>query len=87
MDSSTFICQSCGMPLIKPEDFGTNTDGSQNTQFCTYCFQKGDYTWHGSLPEYIEKMVSMHEQMGITEDQARKMATENLPKLKRWADI
>jgi hypothetical protein len=79
------ICQSCGMPMAKQEHFGKNTDGSANQEYCTYCFQNGDFTWSGALDQMIEKLVSMHDQMGISEEEARKMASENLPKLKRWA--
>jgi hypothetical protein len=78
------ICQSCGMPMAKQEDFGKNTDGSLNQEYCTYCFQNGDFTWSGTLDQMIEKLVSMHDQMDISEEEARKMATHNLPKLKRW---
>lgn len=85
MDENTPICQSCGMPMMKPEDFGTNADGSQNDEYCTYCFRKGEFTMDGTLEEMIEKLVSMAPQMGMTEDEARKMANENLPKLKRWS--
>ena len=38
-----------------------------------------------NVEEMIEKLVSMHDQMGLTEEEARKTASENLPKLKRWA--
>lgn len=72
------------MPMAKQEDFGKNTDGSLNQEYCTYCFQNGDFTWSGTLDQMIEKLVSMHDQMGISEEEARKMATHNLPKLKRW---
>jgi len=86
MDTNTPICQSCGMPMVKPEDFGTNKDGSINKEYCTYCFQKGEFTMSAkNVEEMIEKLVSMHDQMGMTEEAARKMATENLPKLKRWS--
>ena len=80
----TKICQSCGMPMMKSEDFGTNTDGSKNEEYCTYCYQNGKFTFEGTLEEMTEKLVSMHDQMGMTEEEARGMATENLPKLKRW---
>ena len=30
------ICQSCGMPLQKSEDFGTNPDGSKNQEYCHF---------------------------------------------------
>jgi hypothetical protein len=86
IDQNTPLCQSCGMPMMKPEDFGANADCSKNEEYCTYCFQKGDFTLPGaSLDQMIEKLVSMHGQMGHTEEEARKMTTENLPKLKRWA--
>jgi hypothetical protein len=85
INQNTLFCQSCGMPMVKEEDFGTNADGSKMQEYCTYCFQKGDFTMSGTLEQMIEKLVSMHDQMGLTEEEARKMANENLPKLKRWA--
>ena len=85
MDQNALICQSCGMPMTKPEDFGTNEDDSKNEEYCTYCFQKGQFTFNGTLEEMIEKLVTMASKMGMTEDDARKIAEENLPKLKRWA--
>jgi hypothetical protein len=80
------VCQSCSMPLTKSEDFGTNTNSSKNEEYCTFCFQKGNFTSPNlDLDQMIEKLVSMHDRMGITEEMARKMANVNLPKLKRWA--
>jgi len=34
------LCQSCAMPLKEEKDFGTNTDGSQNDDYCCHCWQK-----------------------------------------------
>jgi hypothetical protein len=79
------ICQSCGMPMMKPEDFGTDINGSKNEEYCTYCFQDGKFTLDATLEQMIKKLVTMHDQMGMTEEEARKTANENLPKLKRWA--
>ena len=80
------ICQSCGMPMMKPEDFGTNGDGGKNEEYCTYCFQHGKFTIPNvTLAEMTEKLVTMHDQMGMTEAEARAMANQNLPKLRRWA--
>ena len=28
------ICQSCGMPMESEDDFGTNADGSPNSDYC-----------------------------------------------------
>lgn len=85
MNQNMLICQSCSMPMMKSEDFGKNTDGSLSQEYCTYCFQSGDFTWSGTLDQMIEKLVSMHDRMGISEADARKMANNNLPKLRRWA--
>ncbi len=72
--------------MMKTGDFGTNADCSKNEEYCIYCFQKGNFTLpDATLDQMIEKLVSMHDQMGHTEEEARKMTNENLPKLKRWA--
>jgi hypothetical protein len=71
--------------MMKPEDFGTEINGSKNEEYCAYCFQNGKFTLDATLEQMIEKLVTMHDQMGMTEEEARKMANENLPKLKRWA--
>ena len=33
------FCQSCGMPMEKPEDFGTSNDGGRNEEYCCYCYK------------------------------------------------
>lgn len=35
--ANTPICQSCGMPLTSPEQFGKNADGTANGDYCVYC--------------------------------------------------
>ena len=34
-------CSSCSIPMTKPEDFGTETDGSPNRDYCCYCYSEG----------------------------------------------
>lgn len=34
-------CKSCGMPMKKPEDFGTNADKSKNMEYCSSCLKNG----------------------------------------------
>ena len=34
------FCQSCGMPLVKPEDFGTAADGFRINDYCHFCFER-----------------------------------------------
>lgn len=80
------FCQSCAMPMQNPKDFGTNIDGSKNNDYCHYCFQNGKFTLPDAiLEQFIEKIAGMSAQMGMTREQAKAMANNVLPKLKRWA--
>ena len=82
---SGLICQSCSMPMQKPEDFGTNADKSRNTEYCRYCFQGGKFTNPNlDLHGMIDRLAKMAPMMGKTEADARKTAQTVLPKLKRW---
>jgi hypothetical protein len=79
------ICQSCAMPFRKTEDFGTNDDGSKSEEYCFHCFQKGKFLDERiTLQEKIDKNVKFGVQMGMSEEMARTMAGNILPKLKRW---
>lgn len=79
------ICQSCGMPMVKPEDFGTNADGNPSDEYCRYCFQNGEFTAKMEMPEYIEMQIKIAvEKLGMSEEKARAMAESTIPTLKRW---
>jgi len=76
---------SCGMPLQKEEDFGTNVGGSKSEEYCFHCFQNGRFLDEGiTLQEKINKNVKFAVQMGMSESKARKLASDVLPQLKRW---
>lgn len=73
------------MPMEKSDDFGTNADGSKNREYCFHCFQKSKFLDEGiTLQEKIDKNVGFAIKMGWNEKDARKMASEVLPTLKRW---
>ena len=79
------ICQSCSMPLRMDADRGTNADGSKNKEYCRFCFKDGKFTDEGiTMEQKIEQMVGIAKQMNIPEDNARELARNTLPKLKRW---
>lgn len=81
------ICQSCGMPMEAAEDFGTNADGGKNHEYCQYCWQGGEFTAKLDLPEFIEMQVKIATQnLGLPEDEAREVAENTLPELKRWQE-
>ncbi|MGC9445106.1 MAG: zinc ribbon domain-containing protein [Candidatus Methanospirareceae archaeon] len=80
-----FLCQSCGMPMRTEEDFGINKDGSKNKDYCHFCFQNGKFTDEGiTLEQKIEKNVQIAVKMAWPEHNARAMANNTIPKLKRW---
>ncbi|MEI3455894.1 MAG: zinc ribbon domain-containing protein [Bacteroides cellulosilyticus] len=51
------ICQSCGMTMAAMQHFGTNKDHSLNKDYCSYCYQNGEFTEESyclQLPETCE---------------------------------
>ncbi|HRX32083.1 MAG TPA: zinc ribbon domain-containing protein [Tenuifilaceae bacterium] len=87
MKNQVKLCQSCGMPLDKdPNNGGTNADKSKSNMYCSYCYKDGKFLDEGiSLQEKIEKNVQIAvKRMNISENEARRMAENLLPKLERW---
>ncbi len=78
----TTVCQSCAMPLAKPEDFGTAADGSKSEEFCTHCYQGGEYTAPDMNIDQMADIVAGF--MDKSGDEAAKAARESLAGLKRW---
>ena len=86
METKAIICQSCGMPMQKDEDFGTNADGTRNGEYCHFCFQDGGFTDDGiTMEQKIDKLVEIAvSKMQIPKEKARAMAEDIIPKLARW---
>ncbi|HXX33979.1 MAG TPA: zinc ribbon domain-containing protein [Thermodesulfobacteriota bacterium] len=80
------FCQSCAMPMDKPEIFGTNANGTKAEDYCTYCFQKGKFTEPNiTMQKMIDKCVEIIVQRNIMpERQARDLMMNTIPNLKRW---
>lgn len=80
------VCQSCGMSLKKDGDFGTKVDGNKSDEYCAFCFQNGIFNDEGiTMEQKIEKLVGIGKaKVGMTEEQARAMASGIIPDLKRW---
>ena len=83
-------CQSCGMPMDKPELFGTNNDGTKNEDYCTYCFKDGEFIKDLTMDEMIETCLqyigefNKDSEKKMTVDEARVSMKEYFPTLKRW---
>lgn len=78
------ICQSCGMPLDKEELFGKNKDGSQNEDYCKYCYQDGEFVDDVTMEEYITMCAAFEEIGDLKGEAAKDYYRKLLPTLKRW---
>ena len=78
------FCQSCGMPMDKdPKGGGTNTDGTLNKEYCSFCYVNGDFTFKGTVNE----MQEMCKNIMIDKGTNRLMAwlfTRGMKRLNRW---
>ncbi len=78
------ICQSCGMPMVKHEEYGTEADGSESRKYCTYCFQKGCFTRDCTMEEMVETNIMYAPEIYKDAEASRKFLREYLPTLERW---
>ena len=78
-------CQSCGMPIPKPEQHGAEADGTLSQDYCAWCYQDGAFVGEETLEGLIERSAPyMAESERITEDEAISYMTAVLPHLRRW---
>jgi hypothetical protein len=82
------VCQSCGMPLNQPEDFGTAADGHRMNDYCRFCYRDGVFMNPDvTLEQMIDQCVGIMARQGIMpEAKARALLTEVMPGLKRWRE-
>ena len=86
------FCQSCGMPLIKAEDYGTNADGSANQDYCRYCYQEGRFLQDCTMEEMIEHCAQFVDEVNkqmpkpLTREEYKEMMRGYFPQLKRWRE-
>lgn len=77
------ICESCGMPMQKPDDFGGM---DINNKYCVHCTDE-----RGKLQSWEEKVKgTTHFFMrtsDVPEKKAKEMAIEYLKKFPAWKHI
>ena len=84
------FCQSCGMPLTKNEDCGTNADGSTNYDYCRYCYKTGRFLQECTMDEMIEHCAQFVDEVNkqmpkpMTKEEYKQMMRGFFPMLKRW---
>ena len=91
-DIETKYCQSCGMPLDIEgiTEYGTNSDGTLNQEFCSCCLNSGKYLFNFSM-EYLIYLWGLfsdsYNQIAGTNyksEELRNVLSDRLPNLKRW---
>lgn len=80
------ICQSCGMPMRQPADYGTEADGSPSKVYCNYCYQKGAFTADCTMEQMIDYCLNMAEGTSMYDDRekARQQMMGYFQTLARW---
>jgi hypothetical protein len=73
------------MPMLRYEDRGTDERRDKSEEYCKYCMKDGRFTDEGiTMEQKIEKNVEFAKKMGMPDSQARKLANDTIPKLRRW---
>lgn len=83
------FCQSCSMPMTSEEHFGTEADGSQSKDYCTYCYQQGKFTqpeitMEGMVDYLAANWGKWTNRPDLTSDDAKPEIKGILSNLKRW---
>lgn len=78
------LCQSCSMPLDKPDMLGTEADGSKSKEYCAYCYQNGAFINPQMTLADMKIMVKEQMEKRKIDSKLIKMAVNILPNLKRW---
>lgn len=76
------ICQCCGIPL---EDgiISKEADGAFNEEYCKWCYNEGEYTYH-NMDELVEFLAGHMAEESVPPEQVRKHLKEMLSKLNYW---
>lgn len=85
----TKICQSCAMPLVAENDFGTEADSTLSSDYCVYCYQDGAFTYDCTMDEmlsFCEQHIDQLKPAGVTPEDFMEHLREVFPTLKRWAE-
>lgn len=80
------FCQSCGMPMGETTElYGCEADGSKSKDYCSYCYDNGEFKSNMTMEEMIELCVPVIVEEGTMDAQgARTMMQAFFPTLKRW---
>ena len=77
------------MPLTN-DILGTNADGSQNEEYCIYCFKDGAFTGNFTMEEMVEFCAQFVDEFNkntgqnLNREEYKEVLRHYYPSLKRW---
>jgi hypothetical protein len=80
-------CQSCGMPIDRPELMGTEKDHSKSTIYCIYCYRDGEFYQPDMTIEQMKQHVREELRKSRASETVIATAVNHLPHLSRWMGI
>ncbi len=86
MEAYTY-CQSCGMPMSRPELMGTEKDHSRSTIYCIYCYRDGEFSNPGMTLGEMRENVREQLRKSNASETVISATVERLPNLSRWLGI
>ncbi len=66
-----------------PPGKGTEADGSKSEKYCGYCYQNGDFTFHGTVNEFQDFCKDQMIKGGHSRFTAW-LYTRGMRRLERW---
>lgn len=80
------ICQSCSIPIIEKSELGHNSDGSLNTDYCSFCYTDGKFVYDVTMDEMMEISLEYMDELydEFNKEELKKVMIEVFPTLKRW---
>jgi hypothetical protein len=83
MENVTF-CQSCGLPLDKESQKGTEKNGLKTDEYCKYCYEYGAFkNPKMNLEDMKNTVETQMKKLNIPHNVIKK-AVNILPALGRW---
>lgn len=78
------ICKSCGMPITKPEYFGTEANGNGNSNYCRHCYENGVQLKGVTMDNLIDDVQKLYD---IENEHPGLLSKPLLSYIKDWLPI
>lgn len=78
-------CQSCAMEMEDGPDYGTEADDSPSADYCTHCYQDGEFVDPDLTIDQMSAIVAdFIEADEVTMAEAKAISKTLLSQLRRW---